>query len=870
MIPWNPDAQRVFDQHCEEQRAALLAAGADPDEVFGDWRALLETRAVAAGETEVQAARVQTELAKLAEALGAFAASRQEASVPSAASARPAWRVWFRRGVTLLLWLLGVALPLGVLAFELIAGFCAELLFDPMPTWLHTLLIALVPAANAWALWAAAGRCQPRPALRILNGMAVGIAAFYALQFAVITPFAAIAILYFGIGLVPLAPLLALWAAIVLRFRLLRLPAESRTQFPGLWRTALPAFLLLLVLTVPRLAIIRYTPDIESPDRAVQIRAVRILRAVGDRDQLLRQCYRPLESFDLFAMLVGHPFWLGGANGISRDTAQAAYYRVTGTPYNAVPPPRVKGFRGQDLLNADWFDPALGSDRVAARIKNLALVQSRLDGRVDAASGIAYMEWTLEFRNTSPVQREARALIELPPGGVVSRVTLWINDEPREAAFGGRSQTRQAYQQVAVQQRRDPVLVTTAGPDRVLVQCFPVPVDGTMKTRIGITAPLTVLAATGAEAMLRLPALVEQNFGVAANVQTTVWLESDVPPASASAGLSSSVGEDNVTIRGKLAADSSIGAAHLTLPMAIPYPPRVAKDERLPDGQAILQTLALPETTPELPAALALVVDGSALMKPRAATIQALLAAIPLETRLYCVVAGDDATATEGLPATRSLRFVGGCDNGPALALAAEWAATHDYAPILWLHAAQPLQSTELEALRQALDFSRGKLLIHSVQFGPGVDLITEKTADLRVIRPLPVVETTATAILAALRGPGVAWQRTLVANADVPADAAEGSSHIVRLWAADEIGRFSAPYRKGGTADAVKMARAFQLVTPVSGAVVLETAAQYAAHDLTPADDTTTPGIVPEPGTLGLLLLGGSALWAMRRRTRR
>ncbi|HXK80253.1 MAG TPA: hypothetical protein PLB42_08790, partial [Kiritimatiellia bacterium] len=416
MIPWNPDAERVFDQHCEEQRAALLAAGADPDEVFGDWRALVETRAAAAGETEVQVARVQTELAKLAEALGAFAASRQEASAPLAASARPAWRVWFRRGVTLLLWLLGVALPLGVLVFELIAGFCAELLFDPMPTWLHTLLIALVPAANAWALWAAAGRCQPRPTLRILNGMAVGIAAFYALQFAIITPFAAVAILYFGIGLVPLAPLLSLWAAIVLRFRLLRLPAESRTQFPGLWRTALPAFLLLLVLTVPRLAIIRYTPDIESPDRAVQIRAVRILRAVGDRDQLLRQCYRPLETFDLFAMLVGHPFWLGGANGISRDTAQAAYYRVTGTPYNAVPPPRVKGFRGQELLNADWFDPALGSDRVAARIKNLALAQSRLDGRVDTASGIAYMEWTLEFRNTSPVQREARALIELPPG----------------------------------------------------------------------------------------------------------------------------------------------------------------------------------------------------------------------------------------------------------------------------------------------------------------------------------------------------------------------------------------------------------------------------------------------------------------------
>jgi hypothetical protein len=67
---------------------------------------------------------------------------------------------------------------------------------------------------------------------------------------------------------------------------------------------------------------------------------------------------------------------------------------------------------------------------------------------------------------------------------------LWVNGEEREAAFAGRSQTREAYQKVAIQQRRDPVLVTTAGPDRVQMQCFPVPPNGgLMKIRIGITAP---------------------------------------------------------------------------------------------------------------------------------------------------------------------------------------------------------------------------------------------------------------------------------------------------------------------------------------------------------------------------------------------
>jgi len=78
----------------------------------------------------------------------------------------------------------------------------------------------------------------------------------------------------------------------------------------------------------------------------------------------------------------------------------------------------------------------------------------------------------------------------LPPGGVVSRLTLWVNGSPQEAAFSGAAKVAEAYKAVAVAQRRDPVLARWVGPDRVLVQCFPVPVNGDMKIRLGITAPL--------------------------------------------------------------------------------------------------------------------------------------------------------------------------------------------------------------------------------------------------------------------------------------------------------------------------------------------------------------------------------------------
>lgn len=876
MIAWNPAALDLFRRHCENRRDALLAAGADPDEVFGDWQTLIAAHAAAAGETEIGAERVQRELLDLAAADGGFADPD-----PAPAAAGPAWRgragrAGFGRFRTALLWLLGVALPLGVLLFELLAGFCAEILFDPIPTGLHALLIALVPIANAWALLAARPQHKSERSFRIagrLNGLALGVSAYYALQFALVTPFALVALIYFGIGAIPLAPLFAFLSAAALRARL----AYAGIRRPFLWpfagrnlrvrpvapwfKTALPAFVLLVLLSLPRVAVQVGIAPANDPDPAVRARAVRFLRACGSRDLLLRKCYRRGENIDLTSLAIKQ---LGGTAPTTAD-AQKAYYRVTGTPYDAAPPPRLKGLRGQDLIDSEWFDPALGGEQVAARIRGLTLAQSRLDGRVDSASGCAYLEWTLEFRNASKTAREARALIELPPGAVVSRVTLWIDGEPCEAAFGGRSQTRQAYRQVAVRQRRDPVLVTTAGPDRVLLQCFPVPVDGSMKTRIGITAPLLVPNAGTPEAALRLPAFAEQNFGGASQMQTTVWLESDCPVLDAGAGLHAENGGAIPAVRGHVPANAGAPAVCLRVPLAQPYRPVLSRDDRLPADTAILQTLEAPAPGAAFPPALAVVVDGSARMAPYADQIAAdVFGRIPPETVVHAILARDLPETLNGEPPAAG-RFAGGCDNGAALVAAAEWSAAHGYVPILWLHAAQPLESDELEALRQIADFSRGKLAIHSHQFGPGANRIAEKLADLRLIQPIPVLNGVAD-VVDGLNDKAGRWRRESVSGAAVPADVSAGSTHVARLWAVDEIAWLSAPNRKIGREEAVELARTFQLVTPVSGAVVLENAAQYKAHELTPADPATVPGIVPEPATGLLLLAGGALLLALRR----
>src|SRR4029078_11001566 len=74
---------------------------------------------------------------------------------------------------------------------------------------------------------------------------------------------------------------------------------------------------------------------------------------------------------------------------------------------------------------------------------------------------------------------------------------------------GGRAAARKAYEAV-VRVQRDPLLVTSTGPDRVLVQCSPVPAGGMMKIRLGVTAPLPVEAPE--RARLFLPHFLERNF----------------------------------------------------------------------------------------------------------------------------------------------------------------------------------------------------------------------------------------------------------------------------------------------------------------------------------------------------------------------
>jgi len=765
-----------------------------------------------------------------------------------------------------MLWLFGILLPVGTIVLEATQHMCAETFFDPIPTWWQLALAVLVPGANL-ATWFAIVRRRTTwlPRVAHLNAFALGVSAVYVALFLPLTPIAVVAVVVYGFGLLPLTPLISFLALLHAR-RALRRTRTSSTRLPKVWIGFAAGVAALALPHAHDFATGKMLALAASKDPTSSQRGVGLLRTFGSRDSLLRACYSTNDWSRTVGNMWGNFFPVSGTgSGIATEAAMAIYYRVTGEPFNSVPAPTsvALGRRGLGMWN---FDDALGGSKVASKVAGLSMESSRLDGKVESAAGTSYVEWTMVFKNIARNQSEARAQIELPPGAVVSRLTLWIEGEPREAAFGGRGQVRAAYQEVAVQQRRDPVLVTTCGPDRVLMQCFPVqPNGGEMKVRVGITAPLR-LTGERAGAVL-LPRFLETNFEQAKDFAHDVWLESDQPLNGA--GLTARLSLSDEKLRGTPTFQTTL-------------PGQAAErwtDDPTDPAFVIHQTVR--RAVPNVPSRVIFVVDGSKAMASELPVIADALRKMPAGRDFAVVFAGDAAEVVEaGRDATKisaALRLrkaTGGRDNLPALERAWDMAAAEPGGAIVWLHGPQPVLLSSVERLLQRTERDPHPPLIYDVAKGAGPNRIIEKLDRFRGIRS--VREGTDLAanldyLLALWRGEPAEFTliRERLPRTEATPPPTPGGTHIARLWGFGEVDRLTTASEPGALERAIKLALRLQLVTPVSGAVVLERKEQYDRHGLTPADPATVPTI-PEPGTALLVLLGGGALLLCRRRSHR
>ncbi len=777
---------------------------------------------------------------------------------------------------------LGVLFPAMTILLEWFFGFCANELFDPLPTFWHLLVAATVPAAN-FMVWQQL-RDEAAPSLdrlRFVNATVWVVAGLYTLPFIPLLPLS-IFLVFLLTPIMVFAPLSAWIVAIKLYRNHLRPRLDAHSEKTGprpLWLGLLCGLLLVAsqdMVLMPTLLGVKWGSDSDVETRE---RGLWLLRHLGDETYLRRLGRFRRTTIQGPLLLV-----FSNQTDLSPARAHTLHYRVTGHRFNDGPPANPDRFTFLRQIDRD-FDQ--GGDRIGARQNGLRLEASRLDGSLSATGALAYLEWTLAFENDSNRQREARALIALPPGGVVSRATLWVAGEEREAVFAGRAETSKAYKEV-VRRRRDPLLVTSRGPDRIFAQAFPIPAGEGLKFRLGITAPIRAIAPDRGE--LLLPILIDENFHLPTDAIHAVWFESkdslDTPLSSL---LREPAGDNGYRLRGTLS-DRELRSpqARIGLPLPVPAPTVWTPDPGDEQKSAILQEWTAPPPTPV--DRLMIVIDGSHGLagQPMIHRFKHIFSTIPPGLATGLVIAGDRPMILPVAPwdgerkknwlrTLREYPFEGGRYNAAALTEAVNRLAATEQGMILWIHGPQPVTfETDKMVLEQLLDRLPTFPRLIDLALIPGENLPLADTGLKYHSRRLTRLEIaperltdTLTALWPGKPMPETRQRRLPLAELPEATGSWPKNRHIAALWAKREIDRLLRGKKPDSRKRAIELATAHRLITPVSGAVVLETDADYEANDLAPNTVGTVPTI-PEPETWLLLIAVLLALtWHFRRRLR-
>ena len=781
---------------------------------------------------------------------------------------RRRWIVRFSKHITShIFWI--TIWPALIIAFELLSNFCGGSFFSPVPTWLHAALV-LTACLGGWyhAQSIKNGDTLATPAHTITRYASMVVAGYWSLLMLPvlligIAGYGTGVVVSFGIGLLffPIFILCVLIAGapFLLGAGLLR---KNNKVFPDTprWLGIAIGLILLLAIEGPSY-ITRYGVETNSPG---------IIRNFGSKKILLQMCYEgrmgnrhQTDTSGFLLNIISLKFFNSSAAGGSTiEEKRMMFYRVTGKAFNSVKAPThlVKNRqRGTDFQ----FDKDLGGDGVFARVKNLDMSSSRLDGHIDHASGLGYWEWTMEFSNSSTQPKEARMQLLLPPQGVVSRLTLWVNGKPQEAAFSSTEKVTKAYKSVAVERRRDPVLVRWVAPDRVLVQCFPVPAKGTMKIRLGVTAPLSE------QEQFFLPRLIEQNFGMSPRgepLETDFWIQGDTELSMDGLEDQNAEGKWKET-HGKLTTKETSNQ-HLHVQChGGKRPSRVwTQDPFAPVESRVLirETSDTPASARHTPETSVVVIDASSGTADwRESIANALDDLQKAGHTLHIVMAAEDTTIFEN-PPIRDIKFTGGQDNLEALEKGFDLAAKYKARNLIWLHGTQPVKFGSAESLIQRIE--RGlhipKLMTVDLTGGPNriLEEISHAIRIHRQSRPAQPSDLTE-GLTKLLSPPRTAVKWTTAPEETIPSDARKVWDHLARWNVWREV------LDSDRSPAVVKRAALYQLVTPVSGAVVLETQAQYREFGLKQVDPNSVPSIpsIPEPSS-ALLIMMGASLFLFRR----
>ncbi len=453
---------------------------------------------------------------------------------------------------------------------------------------------------------------------------------------------------------------------------------------------------------------------------------------------------------------------------------------------------------------------------------------------------------------------------------MTTKATLTINNVERDATIMVRSKARARYKK-AVLEKKDPLLVSTCGSDQILVQCYPVQPGQTVKVKLQIAAPMSITK--DKKATLMLPAFLERNFQV--DVPVKVDIKSSEPLiAGALKSIQPEVNKDTNIATYELKGD--IENAQLACFGAVISAPRNSTNNtvsytgnELP-GLKVSRNLR-PVSYPGI-SSLLIVIDGSASMQQSFAQIAEALKAVPPSMNVQIKVVGDTTTelypglqeggSSEVLTAAETLKSMkaeGGQDDSAALEDAIALAAMTKKMSVLWIHAAQPMTSASTPKIQAGLKRSERPLLFDvQVMAGPS-ELLSgvhspkalvrvERTSDLKAdlisffnacsntsvsqntsprsstdVNPIPTATPIPTDDPGPVpnREPEPEYVLTQGANSNEQSTVPAGDKRLAQIWANQRIAEDLQNPTQTSSTEPGMLAQAFQIISPVSSAIV-------------------------------------------------
>ncbi|MBX9569722.1 MAG: hypothetical protein K2X77_12570 [Candidatus Obscuribacterales bacterium] len=573
---------------------------------------------------------------------------------------------------------------------------------------------------------------------------------------------------------------------------------------------------------------------------SVQAKAISTLREIAKKEDLNPSAY-PLSDLGLAELLVPNR---GLNSGVEAD--KNLFFRITGLPFD-------KG-KSKDFYENKWStDYFFASSVIGAKMPGLSLGKSQISGSIDSETLTCSMNWTMIFHNSGLQDQEARAEMALPAGAVVSRVTLWVDGKPQEGAFAPTANVRGAYQEV-VSRMKDPLLVTMSGRDRILLQCFPVPSHGgEMKVRIGIKAPLNVMDSKSCS--VRLPRLLESNF--ANPKRHRIHLDSRDLMAAEKIGSCMTVPKKGFRLDAVLRDKTGDRDSDLISIERINKPSEISVVDWYSRGKRFI-TEKIENVRAFVPKKLIVVIDSSESLRDQFSQIKVALSALPksLSPSVFIVpqtnLSGiyDSELKPKKLAEVLGLSpadFVGGRNNNSELREALDYASERSDSAVLWIHGPQPSNESSIE--NNALDLVHNvHLYDFEVQPGPNAllqSLYLEGCGSQ--INYLPVARKKD--VQGDLKILFTSWQspskqtvvvRSISDKRPASLNSDDGvSAQVTALWAKSETERLISNGMRG---PAERLASTYRIITPVSGAVVMASAADYESHKLDPGNYRNAP----------------------------